>query len=56
MDDLEKYIKKRKENNPCFAEGFEKGYMDFKIAILSQLVCGETSIPEEEPIPSCKAE
>jgi len=30
MDDLEKYIEKRKSQNKDFAENFEKGYEDFK--------------------------
>ena len=31
MDDLQKYIEKRKLNNKDFAENFDKGYEDFKI-------------------------
>jgi len=34
MSDLEKYISKRKKDNPDFAEGFEVGYENFKIGIL----------------------
>ena len=29
MDDLEKYIEKRKSQNKDFAENFDKGYEDF---------------------------
>ena len=31
MDDLEKYIEKRKSQNKDFAENFDKGYEEFKI-------------------------
>ena len=31
MDDLEKYIEKRKLENKDFAENFDKGYEEFKI-------------------------
>jgi hypothetical protein len=31
MDNLQKYIEKRKSQNKNFAENFDKGYEDFKI-------------------------
>lgn len=31
MDDIEKYIEKRKSQNKNFAENFDKGYEEFKI-------------------------
>jgi len=31
MNDLQKYIQKRKSQNKDFAENFDKGYEDFKI-------------------------
>lgn len=34
MDDLNKYIQKRKERDPAFAEGYESGYQEFLIGIL----------------------
>ena len=34
MDDLDKYIKKRKSKSPRFAENFDKGYEQFKIGVL----------------------
>jgi DNA-binding XRE family transcriptional regulator len=34
MDDLDKYIKARKEKSPKFAKNFEEGYEQFKIGIL----------------------
>jgi len=30
MDDLEKYIEKRKKADPQFAQGFEEGFEAFK--------------------------
>jgi len=35
MDDLEKYIAKRKKRSRAFAKTFEVGYENFKIAIFS---------------------
>ena len=34
MDDLDKYIEKRKKRSSKFAENFEKGYEQFKIGVL----------------------
>jgi len=34
MDDLDKYIEKRKSKNSKFAQNYEKGYEQFKIGIL----------------------
>ncbi len=34
MDDLEKYINKRKKTSHNFAKGFDKGYEQFKIGVL----------------------
>ena len=34
MDDLDRYIKKRKKESPKFAENFDKGYEQFKIGVL----------------------
>lgn len=34
MDDLEKYIEKRKKSSPEFAKNFESGYKDFKTCLL----------------------
>jgi len=31
MNDLEKYIEKRKKKDSEFAQGFEEGYKEFKI-------------------------
>ncbi len=34
MDDLDKYIEKRKKKSPKFSENFDKGYEQFKIGVL----------------------
>jgi ribosome-binding protein aMBF1 (putative translation factor) len=33
-DDLEIYIDKRKAESPEFADGFEEGYLNFKIGVI----------------------
>ncbi len=48
MDDLEKYISKRKKNSPAFAENFEKGYETFKIGLLLRKARKEAGITQEE--------
>ena len=34
MDDLDKYIEKRKKRSRVFADGFETGYEQFKLGIM----------------------
>ncbi|MCD4675793.1 MAG: helix-turn-helix domain-containing protein [Desulfobacula sp.] len=34
MDDLDKYIEKRKNKSPKFAQTYDKGYEQFKIGVL----------------------
>ena len=34
MDDLDRYIDKRKKSDPEFAEGYDKGYERFKIGVM----------------------
>ncbi|MFK0732558.1 MAG: multiprotein-bridging factor 1 family protein [Gloeotrichia echinulata GP01] len=34
MSDVEKYITKRKQTDPEFAEDFESGYVSFKIGVI----------------------
>lgn len=41
MDDLEKYIEKRKSQNKEFAENFDKGYEEFKINELKNFYISE---------------
>ncbi len=48
MDDLEKYIEKRKKNSPDFAQGFEEGYEHFKIGIMLRMAREEAGMTQEE--------
>jgi HTH-type transcriptional regulator / antitoxin HipB len=48
MDDLEKYIVKRKTQSTNFADFFEKGYENFKIGILLRQAREEAGITQEE--------
>ena len=41
MDDLEKYIEKRKLENKDFAENFDKGYENFRINELKEFDVSE---------------
>ena len=41
MDDLQKYIEKRKSQNKDFAENFDKGYEEFKINELKEFNISE---------------
>ena len=47
MNDLEKYIKKRKKKDPDFAQGFEEGYKDFKIGILLKQAREQAGLTQE---------
>ncbi|MBM4044617.1 MAG: helix-turn-helix domain-containing protein [Planctomycetes bacterium] len=48
MDDLEKYIEKRKKRSPAFARGFETGYDQFKIGVMLRMAREEAGITQEE--------
>ncbi len=48
MDDLEKYIEKRKKRSKSFAENFEKGYENFKIGVLLRQAREEAGVTQEE--------
>ena len=48
MDDLERYIDKRKNQNSELAASFEQGYENFKIGILLKKVREEAGITQEE--------
>lgn len=34
MDDLERYIEKRKQNDSEFADKYEEGYKDFELSVM----------------------
>jgi HTH-type transcriptional regulator/antitoxin HipB len=48
MDDLDKYIKKRKKQSPRFAENFDKGYEQFKIGVLLKQARLEAGYTQEQ--------
>jgi HTH-type transcriptional regulator / antitoxin HipB len=48
MDDLEKYIAKRKLKDKEFAKNFEEGYESFKIGVLLRQAREEAGITQEE--------
>jgi len=48
MDDLDKYIEKRKKKNPKFAENFDKGYEQFKIGVLLKQTRLEAGFTQEQ--------
>jgi DNA-binding XRE family transcriptional regulator len=48
MDDLDKYIERRKKQSPQFAKDFDKGYEQFKIGILLKQARIEAGFTQEE--------
>jgi len=48
MSDLEKYIQGRKSQDMEFADGFDSGYQDFKIAVLLKQERLKAGITQEE--------
>lgn len=48
MDDLDKYIEKRKRRAPVFAEGFESGYEQFKIGVVLRMAREKAGLTQEE--------
>ncbi len=48
MDDLDKYIEKRKKRSPAFAEDFESGYEQFKIGVVLRMAREKAGLTQEE--------
>ena len=48
MDDLEKYITKRKKRSAVFAQDFEAGYEEFKIGIVLRQAREQAGMTQEE--------
>ena len=48
MSDVEKYIKKRKQTDPDFAEGFETGYRVFEIGVLLRQAREDAGLTQEQ--------
>lgn len=48
MDDLDKYIQKRKDRDPLFAEGYDSGYQEFLIGVLLKEARESAGVTQEE--------
>lgn len=48
MNDIEKYISKRKAKGPRFAQGFEEGYEEFKIGVLLKQAREQAGLTQEQ--------
>lgn len=48
MDDLDKYIQKRKERDPAFAEGYEAGYQEFLVGVMLKEARENAGVTQEE--------
>jgi len=48
MDDLDKYIEKRKKRSPAFAESFESGYEQFKIGVVLRMAREKAGLTQAE--------
>ena len=48
MNDLQKYISKRKKKDPDFAKGFEEGYKEFRIGILLKEAREQAGLTQEQ--------
>ncbi len=48
MDDLDKYIVKRKSKSPKFAQNFDKGYEQFKIGTLLKQARLDAGLTQEQ--------
>lgn len=48
MDDLDKYIAKRKKKSPAFAAGFENGYKNFKIGVMLKMARENAGLTQEQ--------
>ena len=48
MNDLEKYITKRKKSDPKFAEGFEAGFEEFKIGVMLRQAREKAGLSQDE--------
>lgn len=48
MDDLDKYIEKRKKSNPEFAKDYDAGYNEFKIGVILKQARLEAGYTQED--------
>jgi hypothetical protein len=50
MDDLDKYVEKRKKQSPIFAQNYDKGYEQFKIGVLLKQARIDADLTQEDEI------
>ena len=48
MNDLKRYVEKRKARDPEFAKDYETGYLEFKIGVLLRQAREEAGLTQEE--------
>ena len=48
MNDLQKYIARRKACDPEFTKDYEKGYEEFKIGVILKMAREEAGLTQEE--------
>jgi len=48
MDDLERYIEKRKKRSRAFGDGFETGYEQFKIGVMLRKAREDAGLTQDE--------
>ncbi len=48
MDDLDRYIEKRKKQSPQFKKDYDKGYEQFKIGVLLKQARLEAGLTQEQ--------
>ena len=48
MDDLDKYIEKRKKQSPEFSKDFDKGYEQFKIGVMLKQARLDAGLTQEQ--------
>ena len=48
MDDLDRYVQKRKKKDRRFAKRFDAGYEQFKISLLLRMAREEAGVTQEE--------
>ena len=48
MNDLDRYVNRRKRTDPDFAKGFDEGYREFKIGVILRQAREEAGLTQEE--------
>jgi HTH-type transcriptional regulator / antitoxin HipB len=48
MSDFQRYVTKRKTSDPAFADGYEAGYLDFRIGVLLRQAREAAGLTQEQ--------